>query len=67
MRRYYIDTSVFGGCFEGEWIEPSVRLLDHVRNGRVTVVTSAIVQGRLKELPTGSSASWRGSPGMRSR
>src|SRR5262245_39722846 len=51
MRRYYIDTSVFGGCFEGEWIEASTRLLDLVRNGRVRIVTSAIVQAELDGAP----------------
>jgi predicted nucleic acid-binding protein len=51
MRRYYIDTSVFGGCFEGEWIEASMRLLDLVHGGRVKIVTSAIVRAELVGAP----------------
>lgn len=46
-----MDTSVFGACFEGEWIDASMRLIKLVRDGRVKIVTSAIVQAELVGAP----------------
>jgi predicted nucleic acid-binding protein len=51
MRRYYVDTSVFGGCFDEGWIEASVRFLNFVRSGRIVVVTSDIVDEELLQAP----------------
>jgi predicted nucleic acid-binding protein len=51
MRRYYVDTSVFGGCFDEGWIEASVRFFDLVRSSRIVVVTSAIVDEELLQAP----------------
>lgn len=61
----YVDTSVFGGCFDAEFADQSKRFFDLVRRGRVVVLVSevvvrelanapAVVQGLLQSLPTGS-------------
>src|ERR1043166_2236493 len=50
-RRYYVDTSVFGGCFDAGWEAASTRFLDFVRAGRVVLLTSEIVTGELQGAP----------------
>lgn len=62
MRRYYVDTSVFGGCLDPEWIESSSRFLDFARNGRILVVTSAIVDIELRRAPENVQAIAAGLP-----
>jgi predicted nucleic acid-binding protein len=62
MRRYYVDTSVFGGCLDADWIEPSSRFLDFARSGRIVVVTSAIVDIELRRAPKAVQAIAAGLP-----
>ncbi len=50
-RRYYVGTSVFGGCFEAGWEESSKALLQFARDGRVRLLTSVIVTAELKSAP----------------
>jgi hypothetical protein len=38
--RVYADTSVFGGCFDAEFEEASLRFFDEVRQGRIQLVLS---------------------------
>jgi predicted nucleic acid-binding protein len=48
----YIDTSVFGGCFEPEFQEASKALLQEVRTRQTTAVISDIVLDELRNAPT---------------
>jgi len=43
LQRIYLDTSVFGGCFEQEFSEWSVGLLSDIENGLFRAATSEIV------------------------
>ena len=63
--RIYLDTSVFGGFFDGEFSEDSKRLFKSVFSDKVVVLISDIVlqelaeapqeiQGLLKKIPTSS-------------
>ncbi len=49
--RVYVDTSVFGGCFDAEFAEESTRFFDLVRAGRVVVLVSQVVVDELSEAP----------------
>ena len=49
--RMYVDTSVFGGCFDAEFAEESHRFFDLVRSGRVQVLISQAVVDELGEAP----------------
>lgn len=49
--RIYIDTSVFGGCFEKEFEEWSLGLFDQIRNGRYKAVVSDISEAELIRAP----------------
>ena len=49
--RVYVDTSVFGGCFDSEFAEESTRFFDLVRAGRVVVLVSQVVVDELSEAP----------------
>jgi len=52
VTRIYVDTSVFGGCFDPEFADPSRRLFDQVRAGRFTLVTSPLVQAEIAPAPS---------------
>jgi predicted nucleic acid-binding protein len=49
--RVYVDTSVFGGCFDAEFEAESRRFFDLVRAGRVVVMVSPVVLDELREAP----------------
>ncbi len=49
--RIYLDTSVFGGYFEAEFSKESVKLIEAVRRGRLTVVLGELVELELKRAP----------------
>lgn len=49
--RVYVDTSVFGGCFDEEFAEASRTFLRQVESGRFTLVSSALVQEELEPAP----------------
>ncbi len=49
--RVYVDTSVFGGCFDPEFAAESNRFFDLVRMGRVVVLVSQVVIDELAEAP----------------
>ena len=51
----YVDTSVFGGCFDAEFEAQSRRFFDLVRAGRVVVMVSPVVLDELREAPPPSS------------
>jgi len=49
--RAYADTSVFGGVVDPEFSEASRRFLEHVREGRVSLAISGLVQEEIQEGP----------------
>ena len=48
--RVYADTSVFGGVFDKEFMNPSRMFFDQVKSGKFRLVTSAVVE---KEIALG--------------
>lgn len=51
LPRFYIDTSVIGGCFDEGFIEDSLRLVAAARNGRAVFVLSDAVFRELSSAP----------------
>lgn len=49
--RVYLDTSVFGGCFDEEFQAASQKLFDAVLNGRVVALISDTLVGELVSAP----------------
>lgn len=49
--RAYVDTSVFGGCFDDEYRETSQLFFDQVQAGRFKLITSALVEAELEAAP----------------
>ena len=51
--RLYLDTSVFGGCFDAAqgWAEDSQRVMEAARKGIVTICFSATVARELEGAP----------------
>jgi predicted nucleic acid-binding protein len=47
----YVDTSVFGGCFDAEFAAESARFFDLVRAGRVKILISEVVLQELAKAP----------------
>ncbi len=47
----YVDTSVFGGCFDTEFSEDSVAFFDMARSGIHTILISDVVLEELEEAP----------------
>jgi predicted nucleic acid-binding protein len=49
--RVFVDTSVFGGCFDEEFEKESRRFFDEVKDGRFAVVVSQRVLDELEGAP----------------
>ncbi|HQP97041.1 MAG TPA: PIN domain-containing protein [bacterium] len=49
--RIYVDTSVFGGCFDPEFAEWSNALMDDFRSGRFALVVSDVTAGEVEMAP----------------
>jgi hypothetical protein len=49
--RIYVDTSVFGGCFDREFALESNRFFDLVRRKLVTALVSVVVIEELEDAP----------------
>jgi len=49
--RVYVDTSVFGACFDAEFAEESRRFFDLVRMGQLVVLVSPVVVDELADAP----------------
>jgi hypothetical protein len=49
--RVYADTSVFGGCFDDEFMTESVRFFEEVRQGRFVVVVFNVTLDELELAP----------------
>jgi predicted nucleic acid-binding protein len=52
MIKVYVDTSVFGGCFDEEFREWSRKLLDEFKSGLKILVLSDLTLKELEEAPT---------------
>lgn len=48
MEMIYVDTSVFGGCFDQEFAAHSNKLLEEFRNGKKKMMISDLVMQELK-------------------
>jgi len=49
--RVYLDTSVFGGCFDEQFAEGSKRIFRWVRQGRLRVLVSRVITRELEHAP----------------
>ncbi|MBF0360000.1 MAG: PIN domain-containing protein [Oligoflexia bacterium] len=49
--RVFVDTSVFGGCFDDEFNEKSKKFFDQVKNGSFKVVISETIIKELEKSP----------------
>lgn len=49
--RVYADTSVFGGVFDEEFCDTSRTFFEQVREGKFSLVTSALVQAEIEPAP----------------
>ncbi len=49
--RIYLDTSVFGGCFDDEFSAESVDLIEKVRSGDIRLVVSELLFRELENAP----------------
>lgn len=49
--RIYLDTSVFGGCFDDEFAEESKSLFEEIKNGKFKLVISGTTLGELNNAP----------------
>jgi predicted nucleic acid-binding protein len=49
--RIYLDTSVFGGCFDEEFAKESLRLIEEIKAGKFLLLISETVAAELKKAP----------------
>ena len=49
--KIYLDTSVFGGCFDEEFAKDSLRLLEQIQAGKFRLVMSETVLTELESAP----------------
>lgn len=49
--RIYLDTSVFGGCFDDSFRNSSTRLFQAIRRGSFTILLSEVVITELEQAP----------------
>lgn len=49
--RIYMDTSVFGGCFDNEFSKESIKLFEEIDSGRFTVIVSQTLVEELRNAP----------------
>lgn len=49
--RLYLDTSVFGGCFDGGFSEDSNRVISYIRSGLMHLVYSETLETELEGAP----------------
>ncbi len=62
--RLYVDTSVFGGCFDTAegWAEDSRRVIDAAWEGRAVICFSDTVARELEEAPARVKELWNSLP-----
>lgn len=49
--RIYLDTSVFGGCFDDEFAKDSKRLIEEIKAGKFVLVLSKSVLAEIEQAP----------------
>jgi predicted nucleic acid-binding protein len=49
--RIYLDTSVFGGCFDEEFAKESLRLIEEIKAGRFMLLISKAVVAEVDRAP----------------
>ena len=49
--RVYADTSVFGGCFDSQFMTESIRFFEEVRQGKFLLVVSNVTLDELELAP----------------
>ena len=50
-QRFYIDTSVYGGYFDEEFMEHTIPLFDRIYSGEYVVLYSTVTQEELENAP----------------
>lgn len=50
-QRFYFDTSVFGGVYDIEFDEPTLKLFEKVKVGEITCIYSDLTVGELDNAP----------------
>lgn len=52
--KLYLDTSVFGGCFDEDegWVEESVRVLEYCRTGKASLIITPLLEEELESAPS---------------
>ncbi len=50
-QRIYIDTSVFGGYFDEEFSEHTIKLFDRIKKGEFILLYSEVTQDELENAP----------------
>ena len=51
IKKYYIDTSVFGGYFDSEFEETTKELFKEILNKKVTILFSEMTENELEDAP----------------
>ena len=49
--RLYLDTSVFGGCFDEEFSKDSLKLIERIQKGQMIALVSELVIAEIKRAP----------------
>ena len=50
-QRLYVDTSVFGGNFDIEFVEFTIPLFERIKNGEFIILFSTVTQDELENAP----------------
>lgn len=51
LQKIYVDTSVYGGCFEPEYADSCLALFDRLHGPAYQIVTSAVVEREILAAP----------------
>ena len=62
IQRIYLDTSVFGGCFDEEFAKESLLLMEQIRVGKFRLVMSEAVLTELGTAPAQVQNVWADIP-----
>jgi predicted nucleic acid-binding protein len=62
VQRFYFDTSVFGGVYDIEFDEASIKLFEKEKLGQVTCVYSDLTEGELFDAPSQVKGFFRDLP-----
>ena len=51
IKKYYIDTSVFGGYFDAEFEDITKKLFEEILNGEIVILYSVMTESELVDAP----------------